>query len=212
MNFFGAANGAVYYTRLAPPSNMAEWDAFAVMAKEVSEKHNAQLEAKKNVINISEDESVGDGSADESAGGPVKRSFTREEELSFEELEEKYFPSVEGRPPTKHCLTCGGSHGTSFCTEIPCHLCGDQQHASLCCPDNQHCDKCQEKGHFQSECTAKLIARRGDLPCNLCDAVHPESSCQLLWRTFDPKPEEIRTVRSIAIYCYSCGDEGHFGP
>jgi len=129
-------------------------------------------------------------------------------------LLQRYFPAVEGVGSTPRCLACAGStHNTLDCPQLSCTLCGGN-HSNFSCPQNQRCGKCRQKGHSSSECTEKLFAssvERGG--CDICQSRdHIESTCHFVWRSFAPRPEEIRTVRDIAVSCFTCGETSHYGP
>jgi hypothetical protein len=130
------------------------------------------------------------------------------------ELQQKYFPATVDHPATYHCLACGDScHMTFDCPNFTCTLCGGD-HAQSSCPRNQRCRKCRQRGHQERECPEKLALSRGEaVGCDFCDLTdHLEVACHFIWRTFNPRPKEIRKVREVPIYCYSCGATGHYGP
>ncbi|PBP21633.1 zinc knuckle protein [Diplocarpon rosae] len=75
------------------------------------------------------------------------------------------------------------------------------------------CSKTGHPGHDKKACSEKLSLPRSEMSCDLCGSTdHLEISCHLVWRSFDPRPEEILKVREIHINCYSCGSGDHFGP
>jgi hypothetical protein len=128
-------------------------------------------------------------------------------------LQQKYFPSNN---PISRCLACAQTgHSTLTCPALSCTVCGvDGNHSTMACPLNLRCGKCRERGHHSSQCPEKLArAKTEAIPCDICGSKdHVEVACHFIWRSFVPKPEEIRTVRDIPVHCYSCGGSGHYGP
>ncbi|PSS20355.1 hypothetical protein M430DRAFT_41672 [Amorphotheca resinae ATCC 22711] len=130
------------------------------------------------------------------------------------ELLQKYFPSRAGSATAPRCLSCASSgHKTYDCPALTCNICGGG-HSKFTCPENQRCGKCRLKGHQTAECPEKLFATKAETGgCEICQSQdHLETACHFIWRSFAPRPEEIRTVRYIPIYCYVCGANGHYGP
>lgn len=130
------------------------------------------------------------------------------------ELQQKYFPATIDRPAIYHCLACGNNcHMTFDCPSFTCTLCGGD-HAQSACPQNQRCRKCRQRGHQEVECPEKLAISRGEaVGCDFCGLTdHLEVACHFIWRTFNPRPKEIRKVHEIPVHCYSCGATGHYGP
>lgn len=115
-------------------------------------------------------------------------------------LQQKYFPSASTVP---RCLSCSQpGHSSSNCpSPHPTSL-------------NLRCGKCRERGHTKEDCPEKL-ARSNDeaTPCDLCASrTHLETDCHNIWRSYEPKPEDIRRVRDIPVHCYNCGGDNHYGP
>jgi hypothetical protein len=131
-------------------------------------------------------------------------------------LQQKYFPSTDGNSVVRRCLACTRpGHSTLDCPALTCTLCGGSAgHSSVACPQKQRCGKCRECGHPTADCPEKLGRAKAEaVACDLCDSTdHVESGCHLIWRSFVPKIEEIRTVREVPIHCYTCGGSGHYGP
>lgn len=127
----------------------------------------------------------------------------------------RYFPITEHIVDLPSCLSCAGNnHRTVDCQELNCAVCGVMgEHTTVGCPQNQRCDKCRQRGHESSECTSKLRASKDEMPgCDICNSRdHIESDCHFIWRSFRRKPEEMRKVRDILVYCYCCGNSGHYG-
>jgi hypothetical protein len=129
-------------------------------------------------------------------------------------LQEKYFPSVQSRQGMYRCLACGETtHMTRQCPSLECVLCGGE-HPQNSCAKNRRCSKCRERGHDVAECPEKLSRSEAEgIESDLCGSdAHNEVYCHTIWRTFDPRPEEIRLVRDIPVHCYTCGGTGHYGP
>ena len=130
------------------------------------------------------------------------------------ELLEKYFPTVPGSITKPRCLACASSsHKTFDCPALTCNIC-HKSHLVSACPENVRCLKCRARGHPTKECPEKLSRTMSEgISCDLCQSPdHLEAACHLIWRSYHPKPEEIRTVRDIPISCYMCGASNHYGP
>jgi protein AIR1/2 len=49
--------------------------------------------------------------------------------------------------------------------------------------------------------------------CAFCQSRdHVDASCHELWRSFSFNPSTVRKVRSLPVFCYCCGRQGHYGP
>lgn len=130
------------------------------------------------------------------------------------ELLQRYFPTATGSVASPRCLACASSsHKTFDCPALTCKIC-DQNHLTLACPLNIRCLKCRARGHHTSQCPEKLSRAPSEAGgCDLCHSKdHLENTCHLIWRSYNPRPEEIRTVRAIPISCYVCGASNHYGP
>jgi hypothetical protein len=130
-------------------------------------------------------------------------------------LQQKYFPSRTAST-TPRCLSCGClGHRSSTCPALSCTSCSTfGKHSTASCPFNARCGKCRERGHFKEDCPEKLARSKGEaVACDMCGSKdHLEIACQYIWRSYEPKPEEIRTVRDIPVHCYVCGGSDHYGP
>ncbi|EPE30439.1 Retrovirus zinc finger-like protein [Glarea lozoyensis ATCC 20868] len=131
-------------------------------------------------------------------------------------LQRKYFSGDSPSSSIHRCLACGDDgHWRNECAVLDCGICGEQgKHSNFTCPKNQRCSKCSQRGHSFSSCPEKLQATKAEAgACGICqDKDHWDSNCHFVWRSFAPKPEEIRTVSRIPIHCYTCGATGHYGP
>ncbi|KAH8785422.1 hypothetical protein F5883DRAFT_86394 [Diaporthe sp. PMI_573] len=131
-----------------------------------------------------------------------------------DELEQRhrYFPGVPD--DAVFCLTCAShGHNTPNCPEITCSFC-QQGHFSYSCPSRQRCTKCKQLGHTKASCKEKLAMAAGEgfMECAFCQAQdHQEEQCPEIWETYRPRIGHIKQVRSVPIFCYCCGAEGHFG-
>ncbi|KAH6722041.1 hypothetical protein BKA61DRAFT_538845 [Leptodontidium sp. MPI-SDFR-AT-0119] len=136
-------------------------------------------------------------------------------ELSQAELylQQKYYPSSD--LTIMHCLACSRKgHNTLDCPFITCRVCGTSGvHSEAMCPLKKLCQKCRERGHETNNCKEKLSLPKSEMSCDICGlSDHLEMACHYVWRSFDPRPEEILTVREILVDCYTCGFSDHFGP
>lgn len=145
-----------------------------------------------------------------SSDGEIMDIDLTEEQLA---LQRRYFPSSVAviTRETQHCLACARQgHDSTSCPALLC-TCG-ARHSILRCPERQRCTKCLERGHSQDDCSEKLAAPKSEWQCELCGSRdHLEVACHLIWRSFDPRPEDIRKVRDIPISCYMCGSDRHYG-
>lgn len=130
------------------------------------------------------------------------------------ELLQKYFPTVPESVASPTCLACASSSHTTFdCPSFTCNICG-KNHLVSACPGNFRCLKCRARGHQTKDCPEKLFRALSETDgCDLCQSRdHLENACHLIWRSYNPKPEEIRAVRDIPVSCYVCGASNHYGP
>jgi len=124
----------------------------------------------------------------------------------------KYFPPVDGVLAKLRCLACAETtHSTIDCPALSCTACGGN-HTTFQCRKYQLCNRCRQRGHSSSDCTEKLLPSKDELSCDMCGSKsHIETHCQLIWRSFVAKPEEIKPRLNVPVYCYFCGDNGHYG-
>ncbi len=72
--------------------------------------------------------------------------------------------------------------------------------------------KCKQLGHMKDQCREKLALAPEELDCAICQSKsHTEESCDDLWRSFEPNPATAEKVNSLPVFCYGCGNEGHYG-
>jgi hypothetical protein len=130
-------------------------------------------------------------------------------------LQQKYFPTTTTQRKYQ-CLSCARiGHTSSSCPALSCTICGVAgKHSNMTCPKNLRCIRCYGKGHTESGCPERLQrAETEAIACDICGSKdHLEVACSYLWRSFDPRPEEILTVRDIPVHCYCCGASDHYGP
>ncbi|KAH8671442.1 hypothetical protein BX600DRAFT_510114 [Xylariales sp. PMI_506] len=134
--------------------------------------------------------------------------------LSGEEYQDRtlYFPGSE-RLPTfcTHCVSV--RHDSSECPQLKCQFCESSTHSRFACPTKERCSKCQQLGHSKATCQEKLtLAKEEIAPCVFCGAAHTEDECTEIWRSFNPAEVEIKKVKAIPAFCYTCGRSGHYGP
>lgn len=130
-------------------------------------------------------------------------------------LQQRYFPA-RTTTTTSRCLSCGHlGHRSSGCPLMVCTSCSTfGKHSTDSCPLKARCYKCRERGHLKEDCREKLARSKAEaVACDLCGSKdHLELACDHVWRSYEPKPEEIRTVRDIPVHCYICGTSDHYGP
>ncbi|KAI0146917.1 hypothetical protein GGR57DRAFT_506128 [Xylariaceae sp. FL1272] len=127
-------------------------------------------------------------------------------------LQRRYFFSAED--PSQYCLSCSSQkHTTDACPEMSCSLCDDVGHTSFGCPTTQRCEKCRQAGHNAGSCQEKLSLAPDELGgCAFCNAEHQDDDCTEIWRSFKPSEVDIQQVKFLPIFCYTCGESGHYGP
>lgn len=121
----------------------------------------------------------------------------------------------EAVPKCSNCSQRG--HLKRNCPHVICTYCGAMDdHYSKHCPKAIKCANCNENGHYRSQCPHKW--RR--LYCTLCNSKrHARERCPSIWRVYLVKEGEDstknnknkNTIPFDKIYCYNCGDQGHFG-
>ncbi|KAJ8124622.1 hypothetical protein O1611_g9019 [Lasiodiplodia mahajangana] len=127
-------------------------------------------------------------------------------------LQVKYFSGTD--EPSQHCLSCSGvGHSPQACPELSCRFCESKGHISFGCPTRRRCDKCRQIGHSVDTCQEKLALAPDELDgCAFCNADHEDQDCSEIWRSFKPSELNVKKVKSIPAFCYTCGGENHYGP
>ncbi|KAK3402763.1 hypothetical protein B0T20DRAFT_344232 [Sordaria brevicollis] len=126
-------------------------------------------------------------------------------------IRHKYFPGLDENQ--LFCIECAStSHDSSQCPDLTCRWCSDK-HPSHTCPTRRRCTTCRQLGHSADSCTEKLAVPRDEMDCAICGSRdgHLEDTCTQLWRTFTPDPLTTSKVKALPIYCYCCGNAGHYG-
>jgi len=128
------------------------------------------------------------------------------------EHREKYFPGIG--PNETFCHLCASrGHDATKCPEMICRFCHDPEHRSFSCPTRKRCTKCRQLGHAKKDCNEKLALPQDEMECAFCESRdHVDASCHELWRSFLFDSDTARKVRSLPVFCYCCGRQGHFGP
>ncbi|XP_036852457.2 zinc finger CCHC domain-containing protein 7 [Manis javanica] len=120
---------------------------------------------------------------------------------------------------------------------VTCRNCDKCGHLSKNCPFPQKvraCCLCSERGHLQYACPARFCLDCS-LPmssthrclersswrkrCDRCDMMgHYADACPEIWRQYHlttkpgpPKKPKTPSGQSVLVYCYNCGQEGHYG-
>ncbi|XP_014934969.1 zinc finger CCHC domain-containing protein 7 [Acinonyx jubatus] len=120
---------------------------------------------------------------------------------------------------------------------VTCRNCDKCGHLSKNCPFPQKvrpCCLCSERGHLQYACPARFCLgcslpmpsthRCLERPswrkrCDRCDMIgHYADACPEIWRQYHlttkpgpPKKPKTPSGQSALVYCYNCGQEGHYG-
>jgi hypothetical protein len=147
---------------------------------------------------------------------PDIRGVEIEVDTAESDLIHKYYPGSETVASAPHCLSCAEvGHRASECPLFTCSTCGvDGAHFSIGCPRTQRCSRCLQCGHVKEVCPEKLAASPDERPpCDLCTSKnHPTVDCDLLWRSYKPNSIKVKfLIQHLLIYCYSCGEKGHYG-
>lgn len=128
-------------------------------------------------------------------------------------LIQRYYPGISD--DAEFCLTCASlGHREEECPDKTCRFC-QGAHFFYECPSRRRCEKCQQLGHTKASCKEKLALAPGEqgfTECAICQGGdHFESNCAELWRSYHPDVNSIRKVNKLPVFCYSCGNEGHYG-
>lgn len=137
------------------------------------------------------------------------------------------------------CKNCGaeGEHKTSACPVLICLTCGVRnEHSTRSCPISKVCFTCGMKGHINSSCPNRRLARsassRQSEYCDRCSSsLHRSNECPTWWRIYEYLTEDERLDsldarrrrKGLALgqggegyvaddeWCYRCGSSGHWG-
>ncbi|KAH8911029.1 hypothetical protein BR93DRAFT_975085 [Coniochaeta sp. PMI_546] len=134
------------------------------------------------------------------------------EDADEKAFRERYYPGIAD--DQVFCISCATfGHSSHSCPEANCRFCGNTEHMGPGCPTRQRCSKCKQLGHVKETCREKLALAPGEgMECAFCASnEHTESDCTEFFRTYRPSPETIHKVKHIPIFCYCCGNEGHYG-
>ncbi|CAI1924638.1 hypothetical protein SEUBUCD646_0D00770 [Saccharomyces eubayanus] len=117
----------------------------------------------------------------------------------------------EAAPKCNNCSQRG--HLKRDCPHIICTYCGSMDdHYSQHCPKAIKCSQCDEVGHYRSQCPHKWKK----VQCSLCKSKkHLKERCPSIWRAYilidDSQMGKHKVLPFHTIYCYNCGEKGHFG-
>ncbi|KAL1621002.1 hypothetical protein SLS56_009418 [Neofusicoccum ribis] len=130
-------------------------------------------------------------------------------------LQTRYWGLGKDDDPVR-CMKCDEfGHMEEICPLRVCHHCqAVDEHFYYNCPIVAKCTKCRERGHKKESCPSKLARTAGDgFFCDICsEPGHVEEECQWIWRTYNPnKMANIKKVARLAVSCYQCGANTHFG-
>lgn len=135
----------------------------------------------------------------------------RNEDLDLH-IRHKYFCGLEHNQ--LFCVECASySHGSSQCPLLTCRWCrAVAEHPYYACPTRRRCTECRQLGHDAESCTERLALPRDQMDCAICGSTdHLEETCVELWRTYKPDPLTSSKVKALPVYCYCCGNAGHYG-
>ncbi|KAJ4306073.1 hypothetical protein N0V88_000869 [Collariella sp. IMI 366227] len=127
----------------------------------------------------------------------------------------RYFPGISADEVFCH-LCASPDHSAASCPNIACRFCDSGRHRSFNCPTRHRCTKCKQLGHTKHQCKEKLAIPADEQECAFCGGRdHDDALCHEHWRSFvvcNPNTAAPpRKVRSLPVYCYTCGRQGHYG-
>lgn len=189
----------------SPPSTNVKMDAEMENSDHAAgQQHHPETEIEDGEI----------GSGGDNGGGMEIDQDESGSSIPEAELDQRrrYFPKVSDE--AIFCLTCAQyGHRTAACPVTTCKYChGD--HFKYECLTRQRCTKCKQLGHTKGSCPEKLAVAPGEaaMQCAVCELHdHTEMNCSELWQTYRPQPGNVKKVRSLPVFCYCCGNDGHFG-
>lgn len=121
----------------------------------------------------------------------------------------------EALPKCNNCSQRG--HLKRNCPHVICTYCGSMDdHYSQHCPKAIRCANCNERGHYRSQCPKKWKK----VYCTICDSNrHARDRCPSIWRVYMLRNDIDQTRKTKSglsldmakVYCYNCGNRGHFG-
>ncbi|KAK9452340.1 uncharacterized protein V1518DRAFT_425286 [Limtongia smithiae] len=106
------------------------------------------------------------------------------------------------------CINCHKpGHMASECRVIVCSTCGEVgDHLTRNCPKTKRCSNCNKLGHTAASC----VERRKDIYCSRCrSSRHGHETCPSIWCYYTFSGQPLKPIERM--YCYNCGEEGHFG-
>ncbi|KAK0745404.1 hypothetical protein B0T21DRAFT_280686 [Apiosordaria backusii] len=167
-----------------------------------TKEENPQEEDSKEEEHQEEDSAPATNEGDDVTSIPLT-----EGELAYRD---RYFPGLA--PDAVFCVMCASSeHNSAECPEMTCKFC-NKDHPCWTCPSRQRCSKCKQLGHSVADCKERLMLAKEEMECALCGSRdHLEYACVNLTRSFRPNPAKIPKVKSLPVFCYRCGSEGHYG-
>ncbi|XP_064435681.1 zinc finger CCHC domain-containing protein 7 isoform X3 [Mirounga angustirostris] len=97
----------------------------------------------------------------------------------------------------------------------PCCLCSERGHLQYACPA-RFCLGCSLPMSSTHRCLERPSWRKR---CDRCDMIgHYADACPEIWRQYHlttkpgpPKKPKTPSGQSALVYCYNCGQEGHYG-
>lgn len=114
----------------------------------------------------------------------------------------------EAEPKCNNCAQKG--HFKRNCPHVICSYCGlMDDHYSQQCPKAIKCANCNGEGHYRSQCPHKWKR----VNCVVCNSnSHSRDRCPSIWRSYFLLDSSSRRNLPVhKIYCYNCGEKGHFG-
>lgn len=142
-----------------------------------------------------------------------KEVNSNNDELAELRGEGRYFGVADPEASEPICSNCHQrGHKRAHCPVVVCHLCGAVgDHYEAQCPVSMVCTNCGEKGHYRNQCPK----RRRFNYCTYCRSrAHATERCPNIWRSYIMHSKKLPAKQKYPanlIYCYNCGEKGHFG-